>query len=525
MRCEICGLEFKSLGCHLSAHNITTEEYYIKYLKKEEEGFCFFCGNATKFKSFSQGFRKYCNERCSGKDSWQKNYEFRKGQTRKAVQTQEYRKKVSEIHKKRWHSQNSETKQKIRKHLNQIRELAPSVSSEEFKNKMLEKYGVDNIFKSSEFKNQMASRKEEIQKKKEETSLSKYGVKYFLQCEKGMNNYRRSKKNKRFDSFLLFLKEKNITPLFDKSFFVENVKNFEYFCEICKKAFISDSCIAQNVFCPESIHKYTSQFEFQIKEIITEWGFNVETNKRFYIKKNQYLEIDVFIPELNVGIEFNGLYWHSELFKDKDYHQKKMLFFANKGIKLFQIFEDSWVNEREVVLELLKTFLPITAPTMIQGANINTSVVSYSDFPILDVEKTNYRNPHILQKNGKNLLLFNLEKTIKGLIISGLKIKAGFDTVNLISEVFKILSITHNERILIEINAAIDSVLNYLSMGWKIFQIQEPQGFFVYHNQLKRHLSFSDLHPSLNMLEQEVRFRNKCYMIFNAGSILLQKES
>ena len=29
-------------------------------------------------------------------------------------------------------------------------------------------------------------------------------------------------------------------------------------------------------------------------------------------------EIDIFIPTLNIGIEFNGLYWHSELKKDTE---------------------------------------------------------------------------------------------------------------------------------------------------------------------------------------------------------------
>jgi len=29
------------------------------------------------------------------------------------------------------------------------------------------------------------------------------------------------------------------------------------------------------------------------------------------------LEIDIYLPELKIGFEFNGLYWHSEEFKDK----------------------------------------------------------------------------------------------------------------------------------------------------------------------------------------------------------------
>lgn len=58
-------------------------------------------------------------------------------------------------------------------------------------------------------------------------------------------------------------------------------------------------------------------------------------------------EIDIFIPSLKVGIEFNGLIWHSTKFgKTRTYHQDKTDLAASKGIRLIHIWEDEWRNKR-----------------------------------------------------------------------------------------------------------------------------------------------------------------------------------
>ena len=66
-------------------------------------------------------------------------------------------------------------------------------------------------------------------------------------------------------------------------------------------------------------------------------------------------EIDVYIPSLKLGIEYNGLHWHSErLGKDKNYHLDKLNKCNEQGIKLIQIFEDEWINHREICESKLK---------------------------------------------------------------------------------------------------------------------------------------------------------------------------
>ena len=67
------------------------------------------------------------------------------------------------------------------------------------------------------------------------------------------------------------------------------------------------------------------------------------------------MEIDIFIPPLKLGIEYNGLRWHSEEFgKDHRYHLDKLNKCNEKGIRLIQIFEDEWINHREICESKLK---------------------------------------------------------------------------------------------------------------------------------------------------------------------------
>jgi hypothetical protein len=61
------------------------------------------------------------------------------------------------------------------------------------------------------------------------------------------------------------------------------------------------------------------------------------------------LEIDIYLPELKIGFEFNGLYWHSNEWKEKNYHSKKTNHFRDRGIRIIHIWEDDWDNRKEIV--------------------------------------------------------------------------------------------------------------------------------------------------------------------------------
>ena len=74
-------------------------------------------------------------------------------------------------------------------------------------------------------------------------------------------------------------------------------------------------------------------------------------------------ELDIFIPSKNIAIEFNGVYWHSygelETKKERYKHYDKTSTCFDKGIKLIQIFEDEWINKKDIIKSIINSKLGI----------------------------------------------------------------------------------------------------------------------------------------------------------------------
>lgn len=102
--------------------------------------------------------------------------------------------------------------------------------------------------------------------------------------------------------------------------------------------------------CPTCGNKI-SKAELEIVSFIEGLGIKVITRNRTILEGK---EIDILLPDLNLGIEFNGLIWHSEKFlKDNMYHLNKTNLAKEKGIDLIHIFEDEWNDKKEIVKSIL----------------------------------------------------------------------------------------------------------------------------------------------------------------------------
>jgi hypothetical protein len=66
-------------------------------------------------------------------------------------------------------------------------------------------------------------------------------------------------------------------------------------------------------------------------------------------------ELDIYIPDLKLAIECNGIYWHSEIAgkKSKTYHLDKTESCAQKGIRLIQVFETEWNDRKDIVKSIV----------------------------------------------------------------------------------------------------------------------------------------------------------------------------
>lgn len=94
------------------------------------------------------------------------------------------------------------------------------------------------------------------------------------------------------------------------------------------------------------------------------------------------LELDIYIPNKNIAIEFDGLYWHSEAIVSKDYHMMKTNECMKKDIQLIHIFEDEWKIKKEIVKSIIKNKLCVNETKfkkIIDSSKCKISEVSLSD--------------------------------------------------------------------------------------------------------------------------------------------------
>lgn len=107
-------------------------------------------------------------------------------------------------------------------------------------------------------------------------------------------------------------------------------------------------------------------------------------------------EIDIYIPQYKIGIEFNGLYWHSEENgKDENYHLSKLNECNQNGVELIQIFEDEWVNHRDVCEFLIKDSLGLNTSKIVKA---NECIVreNVNEEEVTDFLETNSINGGII---------------------------------------------------------------------------------------------------------------------------------
>jgi very-short-patch-repair endonuclease len=80
------------------------------------------------------------------------------------------------------------------------------------------------------------------------------------------------------------------------------------------------------------------------------------------------LELDFYIPDKNLAIEVNGIYWHSEeMGKDKLYHLNKTIECEKKRVNLIHIFESEFQNNCDHVLQKIKYLLGLVKKSKIIG--------------------------------------------------------------------------------------------------------------------------------------------------------------
>ena len=360
----------------------------------------------------------------------------------------------------------------------------------------LDKYGVDNFSKSDDFKKIINDKYASIYPDFNFKDVNKYEV--TLTCDRCNEDF-----------------------TINKQLFYERHKENSVICTKCNK--IGKSSI--------------SHLENQINDYIISLG--IETIQSYRVEKNK--EIDIFIPNLNIGIEVNGLYWHNELFVKNDKHINKTNFFNEKGIDIIHIFEDEWKYKKDIVKSILTNRFNLTNNKIFAR---NCKIVELTNKQVKTFYDENHIQGAVNSKINIGLLygdiLVSMMSFAKGRIIMAGKEneweltrfcnKTFTHIVGGASKLFKFFLKKYKPIKIISYSDIryFDGSL-YQKLGFKEISKSKPNYSYIING--KRHYRFNFRKSILikegfdkNKTEKEIMFERKIYRIYDCGNIRWEYE-
>jgi len=330
-----------------------SKKYFLTHLKFQQQIWHFInkyidtpkcpeCQKELKFKrSLKEGYGVYCSISCTNKN-----------------------KDHIEKSKTTWLSKKDEILEKIKKtnlNLYGVENIFEDV--EKIKSSVLKKYNVSHISKIPE-----------INEKRKKTFLKKYNTTSNFKIKKNRDENKKSKQN----NFL--------TKNFDFDFITFTGSTLSLLCNICNCEYE----INRTLFRYRNLYKITpctkcvpvntldSFYEKEIYSYVKSiYDGNILENDRNLISPK---ELDIYLPDKKLSIEFNGLFWHSSKFVDKNYHLNKTLLCRSHNVDLIQIFEDEWIFKKDIVKSIIRTKL-----------KMNTNIIYGRKCIIKEIDSKNYK--------------------------------------------------------------------------------------------------------------------------------------
>jgi hypothetical protein len=164
------------------------------------------------------------------------------------------------------------------------------------------------------------------------------------QCKIKENAFNKTKTNEEFIKEAKLLHGDKYD--YSKTNYINSSQKVDILCKECNKYFtIEANSHLQGHGCPNHLTN-KSQDEINIVNYIKEiYKGEIQTNQRNILNENK--ELDIYLPEKQIAIEYNGVFWHNELNKHDNYHLNKTIECNKKGIHLIHIFEDEWKNTQK----------------------------------------------------------------------------------------------------------------------------------------------------------------------------------
>lgn len=515
------------------------------------------CNKGVKFKNSTLGYFDYCSNKCISSDPNIKKIKKEKSLKKYGTKTP---------------AQSKEVKDKIKKtNLERYGYICP-LNNDNVKQKsqdtLMNNYGVDHPSRSSIIQEKRINNfdAEQWRINMENTMEKKYGVKHALQLEDikeklkqtclnihGVNHTMKLKEikekainTKKTNRRLKLLEYDNIidVDINSDTYTMKCDCGKNHIFKISYSLYQSRKQFA-NYFCTVCFpinHNSISQQETILLDFINKnhnGDVIINTKNVIYPK-----ELDIYLPDLKLAFEFNGVYWHNELNKSNKYHKEKSDLCEEKGIQLIHIWEDDWLYKTDIIKSMILNKL-----------NKNTNRIFARKCTIKEIKDSKVANiflneNHIQGKVNSSIKLGLYYKEPNGndelvsLMTFGKKRKImnskskdgeyellrfankmGYSIVGGASKLFKYFVNNYNpNEVITYADRSYSNGDLYEKLGFDFIHKTQPNYYYIVDGIRKHRFGFrKDVLIKegfdANKTEHEIMLERKIYRIYNAGNL------
>lgn len=410
---------------------------------------CLYCGEAAKIGShrekvehyFKNGFTSFCSRSCSvkGTQELRKENQMNKYGVKHHMQREDIKTKVQDTTEERYgvrcYIASKEFQEEYSKKYQEQTGYKHHFTNPEVKKKIadsnIEKYGFPNPFQFSKEKIketnlelygfEYATQSPEVRKRTEGTNFERYGGKAPL-CNPEIVEKVKATNTERYghstptrahypeDTWLILNDRDKLSELYKST---KDSRELAKLLGIGSHRTVLLALHEHGIEVRDIKAEKVSKFELELHNFLEEYSIKYISSDRTLLYPK---ELDIYIPEYNVAIEFNGVYWHSDVYKDKFYHQNKSLVCMEKGIQLIHIYEDQWIDEqkREILKEKILSKCGISRKERIYARKCKIITPTKNSMNLF------YNSTHI---QGSNLGSISYGLEYKGELVAAISLK------------------------------------------------------------------------------------------------------
>ncbi|MFW6172964.1 MAG: DUF7487 domain-containing protein [Elusimicrobiota bacterium] len=326
---------------------------------------CRFCGEPHRLrKAFYNRAGSACHKQCRIKEQKQQISPFSDPKVRE---------KAKQTNLKKYGVKQASQNKKIAKKISDTKQTKKYKERIQATNKR--RYGVENVFQS-----------EEVKAKIKETKKKKYGYEHHAPNKKirnqtqktciknfGVDNPMKDTviKQKAIENYHKAISESDnnhyrMINILNQNDFWELMRQGKSLRELSYIFNIKYESLASTLSKEQFSEKYSTTYSYPSNQ--TQKNI-VKKISKFYKKKILFntrkiippYELDIYMPQDKVAIEFNGSFWHSECMLPKNQarnkHYNKTKICEEKKIRLIHIFEHQWIEREKQILNFIRSSL------------------------------------------------------------------------------------------------------------------------------------------------------------------------